>query len=862
MLTPRSLRVRLTVLVGSMILVSVWGMAWLIARVQEGHLRDLLAAQQYSVVDYVAANIDSDVRLRLDSLARVAERLPADILSDGQKLATFLQDRRAVYKLFDLGLVVVDTTGRQVMAQWPESPNRTAQQHAGHPCFEEAVRGRPAVGGPSRDAITGKPQITFAVPIHGEQGVGAVMIGAASITGPSFLGIVSNRRLGKSGDFLVAAPASGVFITGSNPSFILKPLPQPGRNLLRDRVMAGFEGSDVTVSSEGVEQLASVRRISATGWYVVARMTTSEAFAPISEMRWLVFGSAAVFSLLGSGVAALILGRALLPLRKAAATLDAMSQDGMPLAPLPLPADDETRQFVASFNRLEASLEREAAAARRMTAALERSLERYDDLVVRVPVGVYTLRHSAEGVIRFDYVSPRWCSMLGVTAAEALADAQVAFRLLHPEDAGGMLQHMELCRTRLQPFAWEGRVYTVDGDLRWLHVESQPTRLEDGTVTWQGIQYDITDRKRIEQQLRTSEERYRGLIETQGDFILRLDRDGSFVFVNEALARAVNLDAAVVTGRHWQEFIHADDIAATQSAIFALISGPRRRAHVENRLMLPGGVLRWVAWEGCAIADGDNTTIEVQATGRDITEWVENRDKLNSLVRDLDQSNRELEQFAYVASHDLREPLRMISSYVGLLERRYADKLDDSARDFINFARDGAQRMDRMVLDLLQFSRIGRLSAPFEPVPLAETFAEAIGNLAMTIQDQGAHITLPKDLPTITGCRSELVRLIQNLLGNALKYRHADRPPEITVTASEADGECTVGIADNGIGIAPEFHQRIFEIFQRLHGRGEYDGTGIGLAICRKIVQRHSGRIWVESRDGDGSTFFFTLPRG
>lgn len=232
------------------------------------------------------------------------------------------------------------------------------------------------------------------------------------------------------------------------------------------------------------------------------------------------------------------------------------------------------------------------------------------------------------------------------------------------------------------------------------------------------------------------------------------------------------------------------------------------------------------------------------------------QDKASELAR----SNKELESFAYVASHDLRQPLRMVSSYVTLLERRYADALDDNAREFIAFARDGAQRMDRMIVDLLEYSRIGRLTRPMEPCSLLAIAQEAKGYLGLAASDANATIEIVEPLPAIVGDSLELVRLFQNLLGNAIKYRSPDRPPVITISASRADREWVVSIKDNGIGIAPEHFERIFGIFQRLHTREEYDGTGIGLAVCKKIAEHHGGRIWVRSTPGEGSEFMVAFP--
>lgn len=229
-------------------------------------------------------------------------------------------------------------------------------------------------------------------------------------------------------------------------------------------------------------------------------------------------------------------------------------------------------------------------------------------------------------------------------------------------------------------------------------------------------------------------------------------------------------------------------------------------------------------------------------------------------AEELAASNADLEQFAYVASHDLRQPLRMVNSYLALIERRYQDKLDDDGREFIAFARDGAKQMDRLILDLLDYSRIGRTGQEIEALDLAQLAADACHQLGVLIAETGCAVSLAQDAAPVAGVRSELVRLFQNLIGNAVKYRSPDRAPEVRVEWTRQGGDWRVVVRDNGIGIAPEFHQDVFKIFRRLHTAQEYEGTGIGLAICQKIVKRHGGQIGIEPGGGPGTAFVFTIP--
>ena len=225
--------------------------------------------------------------------------------------------------------------------------------------------------------------------------------------------------------------------------------------------------------------------------------------------------------------------------------------------------------------------------------------------------------------------------------------------------------------------------------------------------------------------------------------------------------------------------------------------------------------------------------------------------------QELARSNAELEQFAYVASHDLQEPLRMVASFTQLLARRYQGKLDADADEFIGFAVDGSTRMQRLLNDLLAYSRVGTRSKPFDAIDCNSVLNDALTNLKPAIEDNGALIT-HEPLPIVRGDEVQLIQLFQNLIGNAVKF-HGQEPPQVHISAKLQDRDWVFAVRDNGIGIAPEQQERIFLIFQRLHHRSEYPGTGIGLALCKRIVERHGGRIWVESEVGKGSTFFFTI---
>lgn len=254
---------------------------------------------------------------------------------------------------------------------------------------------------------------------------------------------------------------------------------------------------------------------------------------------------------------------------------------------------------------------------------------------------------------------------------------------------------------------------------------------------------------------------------------------------------------------------------------------------------------------------------ELSTSRRNEAELARQAAELDAQAVELRRSNAELEQFAYVASHDLQEPLRKVASFCQLLEKRYADKLDDRGLQYIAFAVDGAKRMQTLINDLLTFSRVGRVQEHHGPVDLDATVNRALRNLAAAAEESGARVERPAGLPRVAGDPTRFAMVWQNLIGNGIKFRHEDRAPRIGIAVGpdpEADGFWRFTVTDNGIGIPAEFAEKVFVVFQRLHSRDSYEGTGIGLALCRKIIEHSGGRIWVDPEHTDGTRLAFTLP--
>ena len=269
------------------------------------------------------------------------------------------------------------------------------------------------------------------------------------------------------------------------------------------------------------------------------------------------------------------------------------------------------------------------------------------------------------------------------------------------------------------------------------------------------------------------------------------------------------------------------------------------------------GELYWEKAKISPIKNKDGVITHFVALKEDVTALKLAEEALKRHTEELERSNRELEQFAYVASHDLQEPLRIVAGYVQLLSRRYKGKLDEKAEEFISFALDATKRMQALISDLLAYSRIGAGGKDFGSVDMEKVLDSTLLDLNPALSERGAEVTR-SPLPSVKGDEPQLKRLFQNLIGNAVKY--CSEMPRIHVSAEKKADSWLFSIRDNGIGIAPRHHDRIFQIFQRLHAKNEYSGTGIGLAICKKVVENHGGRIWVESEAEKGSTFYFTIP--
>jgi PAS domain S-box-containing protein len=469
------------------------------------------------------------------------------------------------------------------------------------------------------------------------------------------------------------------------------------------------------------------------------------------------------------------------------------------------------------------------------------SEEQYHALADAMPQIVWTAQPDG----RLDYYNQRWFDYTGTTLDETQGRGWEM--LLHPEDfPKSNAKWTEALRTE-QTFETEYRFKRAsDGVYRWHLARAVPVYDAEGQILkWIGTCTDIEEKKREAEEYAARA----AIVEAADDAIFAKDLEGNIVTWNGGARRLYGYSAEEVIG-HSAAMLIPDDMPDELPHILETIRRGETLDHHETVRVRKDGKRLDVSFTLSPIKDGQGKITGIAVIARDIS-------KAKQWEADLRRSNAELEQFAFVASHDLQEPLRAMAGTVQVLQRRYQGQLDARADEIITHAVAAVTRMQTLVSDLLAFSRLNRHGETFAPTTMGTVLEDVSANLEVAIAESGAVITHDK-LPQVMADASQMRQLLQNLLSNAIKFR-GDAPLQIRMSARREQNAWLFSVEDNGPGIEPQYFERIFIIFQRLVTRDEYPGTGIGLAVCKKIVERHGGRIWLESKVGEGTTFYFTI---
>ena len=446
--------------------------------------------------------------------------------------------------------------------------------------------------------------------------------------------------------------------------------------------------------------------------------------------------------------------------------------------------------------------------------------------------------------------------MFGYTQKEALGTNTV--ELIRPKYVPGErekkleeLEKKRALKTTMYAKHKNGTEIIVDQNVSQVVDDSG---LQTGYVV---VDRDITENKHAEFALRESEEKYRNIIETANEGIMITDPSAIIIFANAKMLEMLGYSIEELVGRDSFSLIDRSEFERAKQRVENRKKGISGEYDLKFRTK--NGEELWTHGSVSPLHDHNGVHTSNLTMYTDISKRKKAEKEIQKTLDELKRSNQELERFAYVSSHDLQEPLRMVTLYSQLLERRYKDSLDQDADDFIEYIVENAKRMKQLIDDLLDYSRVTSQAKEFENVDLEKVLDLVLTNLSMNIAENNVEVT-HESLPTVFADENQMLQVFQNLIINAIKFQ-GEKPPEINISANKGENEWTFCVSDNGIGIRPEHQKQIFEVFKRLHTRDEYPGTGIGLSIVQKIVHQQGGQIWVESEPGKGSTFYFTIPQ-
>jgi PAS domain S-box-containing protein len=719
------------------------------------------------------------------------------------------------------------------------------------------------IGNPFFNPDSQNPKIVASVPVMASTGK-LVGVLAAYLNLEQLNVIVQQRNLRNSSDaFLVNTDRLPI----TRPRYITDPaaLKVAIHTEAVDRCLAKQSGSVLAADYRGVPSVIVYRWLDEHQLCLIDKIDQAEAFAPaynFGQSMLIVSILAILFSL---GSAFFISHSITRPVKKLVDGAEQIGQGNLGYR-INLKQSDEMGRLGEAFDKMASNLLHTMGENQRLyletrawadelekrvaeqTAAIIESEEHYRTLIEQAAEGIYL----ADSTGKFLVVNSALCALFGYTHDELL---QVnLFETYTPADLAAIQQRLASFSPE-QAFRFERQLKRKDGSL--ILVESSLAKLEDGRL--QAILWDITERKRLEEELYKSRQMLQLVFDNIPQRVFWKDKNLTFLGCNLPFANDIGLSSPSVIVGH-TDFDHVSPEFAESYRKYdqSVIDTDTPMPAYEELQPTADGRQIWISTSRVPFHDRDGSVIGVLGTYEDISVRKQAEEKLKKALDELSRSNAELERFAYVASHDLQEPLRMVTSYLQLLERRYKDRLDSDAIDFINYAVDGSSRMKTLINDLLTYSRVGTRGKDFTLVDCNEVFRRVLQNLLVAIEENKAQI-ISDPLPVVTADAVQLEQLFQNLIANAIKFR-GSHEPRVQIGVRKESKEWVFSVQDNGIGIDPRYFDRIFVIFQRLHGREQYPGTGIGLAVSKRIVERHGGRIWVESKPGEGSTFFFTFP--
>jgi PAS domain S-box-containing protein len=513
------------------------------------------------------------------------------------------------------------------------------------------------------------------------------------------------------------------------------------------------------------------------------------------------------------------------------------------------------RDLRASKEALEAKVAERTRELEEANRAAHESREHLENLLRSLTPAVWEI---SPGGTRFLYCNPALERLYGRPASEFQSNPSLWLETVYPQDRHVVAAAAKQLREHGKSEA-EYRILRPDGEVRWVHDRKNAVLDANGRVDRIGtVVVDVTDRRRAQEEIRKLQERLSGMYNCSKDGMGFTSLDGTLLDVNEAFAALAGYSRQeLLSGKTYQE-LTPGEYHAFQAEIVARILRTGKPEEYEKEYIRKDGTRVPVQLTTFVVKGGDGRPIGLAGIIRDITERKQTETRMKQMLEDLRRSNQELDRFAGVVAHDLHEPLRTVKNYVTDLTKRYEGQIDAEADRIIGLAVGAIERMQELINSLLVYARAGSRTLERVPISCEDVLAHVLFGLQAAIGESRAEVT-HDPLPTVNADGRQIKQLFQNLVSNAIKFRSKEAP-KIHIGAERKGGEWVFQVKDNGIGIEADYRERIFGAFQRLHPQTEYPGSGMGLAICKKIVERHGGRIWAESEPGMGSSFYFSLP--
>lgn len=815
-------------------------------------MKELLGNQQLSTVSYEAQDIDHELITAQTALVRVSMEIPPVIVYNTRQLEEVLANA-AILRLFFDDILVQSPKG-EIIFDLPARGRRGANVFDLEN-FQTTLKTRkPYISKPLRGRTTGRPFVLITAPILNESDeVVAVLTGGMNLLKPNFLGNLSKARVGKTGSFELVT-RDRVIVMSPATDRIMTQGPAPGVSPSFDHATMGREGWEESINSDGVHAVVSYEPLQSVPWVLEGYLPVAEAYAPIANAQHRIATVTLVLALLLAPMVWFATRYILAPLAKLRDTIRRIRDGPDTIHEVAVMTRDEIGDLAVDFN---AMMRKQKLAE----AALRASEEMFRTTFEQAPMGL--LHRALDG--SWARVNRKMSDITGYTCEEIIAHPR--FRLTHPDDFAETFRlERELMEGRVAVYAQEKRWVRKDGAAVWVHVTASLVRKPSGEPDYRiVVAQDISDRKRAEERLRMLSR----AVEQSPTSIFITDNAGNIEYVNPRFEEVTGYSKDEVIGRNPRILKSGRNPLSQYADLWKTIAaGGEWRGELCNRKK--SGELFWEFVSASGLVDEAGNIAHFVAVKEDITarkqleaeilalnEGLERR--VAERTAQLERANEELDAFSYSISHDLRAPLRAINGFASILSGGKIGELGLDRKELLTRIARNAQRMGEMVDDLLEFSRAGRAGLNLKAVDLnplvAEVVATARANHPATAVDVAP-------LPGVTGDRNLLRQVFENLIANAFKFSAKAEAPQIEIGAQPAAGETIFFVRDNGAGFDMAHADKLFTVFQRLHTETEFPGTGVGLAIIKRVIERHGGRVWAESAPDAGAVFYFTINCG